>query len=118
MNLIFHRQPTRFAPRVSFPRSARRLALSFIVVFVCAVDLRSDIADDENTIYDYNPKHLWNRLHETLFVRTAADGKRLGIDRLDPLIWPGTKYLLVAPSHRQALVVLDEFLHFAASFLG
>ena len=111
MNLIFHRQPTRFAPRVSFPRSARWLALTFIGVFVCAIEVCSGAADDENTIYDSDPKHLWNRLHETLFVRTAADGKRLGIDRLDPLIWPGTKYLLVAPSHRQALVVLDEFLN-------
>ena len=30
-------------------------------------------ADGENTIYDSNPNHLWNRLNETLFERTARE---------------------------------------------
>ena len=111
MKLIFHRQPARLVPRVSFPRSARWFALTFIGIFSYAVDLRSDTADDENTIYDSNPKHLWNRLHEALFIRTAPDWKSYGIDRLDPLFWSSTKHLLVEPSHRQALAVLDEFLN-------
>src|SRR6266487_1346341 len=111
MKLIFHRQPARIVPRVSFPRSARWFALTFIGFFVCAVDVRSDTADDENTIYDSDPKHLWNRLQETLFIRTAPGWKSYGIDRLDLLFWSSTKHLLVEPSHRQALAVLDEFLN-------
>ena len=111
MKLIFHRQPARIVHRVSFPRSVRRLALTFIGVFVCAVDVSSRTSDDENSIYDSNPKHLWNRLHEALFIRTAPGWKSYGIDRLDPLFWSSTKHLLVEPSHRQALAVLDEFLN-------
>lgn len=30
----------------------------------------------ENTIYDSDTNHLWNRLNATLFERTAQDGKR------------------------------------------
>src|SRR5947209_2920895 len=85
MKLHVPRQTDRIVPRASSSRSARQVALTFIGVFVCAVEVCSVAAEDENTIYDSNPKHLWNRLHEALFIRTAPDWKSYGIDRLDPL---------------------------------
>ena len=62
------------------------------------------------TIYDPRPDHPWNRLHRALFVRTTRDGKELGHDALDPLLWPETGHLLVGRSHEDAVRVLDEFL--------
>jgi hypothetical protein len=43
-------------------------------------------------------------------MRTGPDGKEYGYDRLDPLLWMETKYLLAGKSHEQAIAVLDEFL--------
>jgi hypothetical protein len=60
--------------------------------------------------YDPKPDHLWNRLHTSLFARTTSDGKTLGLDELDPLLWPPTRHLLTGPSHDDALKLLDEFL--------
>jgi hypothetical protein len=67
-------------------------------------------AGGENTIYDSDPNHLWNHLNETLFERTAQDGKRYGLDELDVLYWPFTKNLLTEPSHDRAMAALDEFI--------
>lgn len=61
-------------------------------------------------IYDPDPEHLWNRLHEALFVRTGPDGADYGRDRLEPLLWRTSRHLLQGPSHRRLLSVLDEFL--------
>lgn len=61
-------------------------------------------------IYDPDPTHLWNRLNESLFLRTAADGKKYGLDQLDILFWHNTRHLLTDPSHHRALAVLDEFI--------
>jgi hypothetical protein len=62
------------------------------------------------TLYDPDPAHLWNRLHRALWVRTRPDGKEYGHDRLDPLLWLETKYLVEGKAHEQAVAVLDEFL--------
>jgi len=62
------------------------------------------------TIYDPDPQHLWNRLHRALWVRAGPDGKEYGHDRLDPLLWKKTRYLLEGKTHQQALAVLDELL--------
>ena len=64
----------------------------------------------DSAVYDPDPHHLWNRLNDTLFVRTAPDGTRYGIGRLDILYWTNTQHLLASPSHEQALQVLDEFI--------
>jgi hypothetical protein len=64
----------------------------------------------EATIYDPDSQHLWNRLHRALWVRTGPDGKEYGLDRLDPLLWMETKYLLEGKPQEQAIAVLDEFL--------
>jgi hypothetical protein len=60
--------------------------------------------------YDANPRHLWNRLNEELFVRTAPDDGRYGNAELDILFWSSTKYLLTSSSHENAIRVLDEFI--------
>ena len=61
-------------------------------------------------LYDSNPAHLWNRLHASLFVRVTADGREYGADRVDPLLWVGSRYLLQGPSHVQAITLLNEFI--------
>lgn len=62
------------------------------------------------TLYDPDSGHLWNRLHEALFVRVDPKTKeRLGEDILDPLIWRESKYPLVGESHAKILAMLDEF---------
>jgi hypothetical protein len=67
-------------------------------------------ATDRDGPYDSNPKHLWNQLSDTLFIRTAPDGARYGRGQLDILFWPGTRYLLTEPSHTAALRILDRFI--------
>ena len=61
-------------------------------------------------LYDPNPQHLWNRVHDTFHVRVAADGSEYGLDGVDPLLWSETRYLLTGDSHPRALALLDEFL--------
>jgi hypothetical protein len=65
---------------------------------------------EDSASHDADPHHLWNRLNDTLFVRTAHDGTRYGVGRLDILFWSNTRHLLTSPSHEQALAILDEFI--------
>ena len=62
------------------------------------------------TLYDSDPRHPWNRLHDALFVRTAPDGQRYGSGELDILFWSNTQHLLIAPSHETALRELAAFI--------
>jgi hypothetical protein len=64
----------------------------------------------QDRMYHADPAHLWNRLHRTLFVRVGPDGRTYGQDRLEPLLWVGSKHLLEGKSHQQAVAVLEEFL--------
>lgn len=61
-------------------------------------------------LYHSDPKHLWNRLHRTLFVRSAPDGTEYGYDRLDPLLWFRTRHHLDGRSHEKTVDILDEFI--------
>jgi hypothetical protein len=61
-------------------------------------------------LYDANPNHLWNRIHEGFHVRVGPDGSEYGFDTVDPLLWRETRYVLTGPSHARAIRVLDEFL--------
>ncbi len=79
-------------------------------VLLGAIVLEAADAPDGNTIYDPDPNHLWNRLNEALFVRTAQDEKKYGLDELDILYWARTTNLLAGASHQQAISVLDEFI--------
>jgi hypothetical protein len=68
-------------------------------------------------VYDPDPTHLWNRVHQALHVRltTARGGEEWLMqpelrpaepDELDPLLWHRSKYLLTGPdgAKRDALV--------------
>src|SRR5437773_7749630 len=61
-------------------------------------------------LYNDSPAHLWNRLHASLFVRVAPDGHEYGADRVDPLLWVGSTYLLQGPTHVQVVKLLKEFI--------
>lgn len=60
------------------------------------------------SLYDPDLEHLWNRLHTTLFVRVGLGGRTYyGLDRLEPLLWDDSKYLLDRRS--QVLALLKSF---------
>jgi hypothetical protein len=61
-------------------------------------------------IYDPDTAHIWNRVHSALFVRTGPDGRSYGQDRLEPLLWSDSRYLLEGRSADRAAAVLEEFL--------
>jgi hypothetical protein len=82
----------------------------FVIALLFSAGCAKASTPDENTIYDPNPNHLWNRINETLFERTAPDGKKYGLDEMDILYWGTTTNLLAGASHQQALAVLDEFI--------
>ena len=92
-------------------QSMKPMALVVVLcsgLFCPAVDAGSS---NTSTIYDPDPGHLWNRLNEALFARTAPDGNQFGLDEPDILYRAGTKHLLTAPSRQRAVQVLDEFIH-------
>ena len=61
-------------------------------------------------VYDSDPQHLWNRLHEILWHRVAPDERVYGHDRVDPLLWSQTRHLLQGPSRKAVRQVLRDFL--------
>jgi hypothetical protein len=69
----------------------------------------ADEASPSRAVYHTDPEHLWNRLHESLFVRIGPDGRTYGQDRLEPLLWAHSKHLLEERSHGRAMAVLEEF---------
>jgi hypothetical protein len=98
---------SRLAP---FDRLAFKLASFIAVACLALLFLSATHAADETpasrpTHYHADPEHLWNRLHEALFVRGA-----FGQDRLEPLLWTSSKHLLEERSHTRAMAVLEEFL--------
>jgi hypothetical protein len=80
--------------------------------YPCTEDVRpaSESLAGTVAIYDPVPSHIWNRLHATFFVREDLPGTELLPDALDSPFWYHTTYLLMQPSHKKALRVLDEFL--------
>jgi hypothetical protein len=62
-----------------------------------------------NAIYDRDPQHLWNRIHEAIFVRVGSDGREHGWDRLDPLVWTQSVHLTGGDSRERLVSVLNEF---------
>ncbi len=54
--------------------------------------------------------HLWNRVHATFFIRIGPDGRSYGDDRLEPLLWYHSNYLLEGKPAERAVAVLEEFL--------
>ena len=75
------------------------------------------------TLYDPDPNHLWNRLHQALHFRLTDMGnaekeqallpgdQSLHAYELDALLWPNrSTFLRFGEPHKTALTVLDEFL--------
>ncbi len=89
-------------------------ALGFYAVCSFRVTRMAEAADPPResprvTVYDPNPKHLWNRLHEALYVRLEGEG----LDdpgETDPLLWPGSPYQEKGERYKRAAAVLDEFI--------
>ena len=59
-----------------------------------------------DTLYDKDPKHLWNRLSSALITR-APEGKTIPPDLLDP---PHIELLFEGEANKQTISVLNEFL--------
>lgn len=61
------------------------------------------------TVYDPDPQHLWNRLHDAF--RSRTEDERAGDPwELDPFLWRNEKYLASEKGLKTALDVLDEFV--------
>ena len=69
-----------------------------------------DKTSSARSVYHADPQHLWNRLHEALFIRIGPDGRTYGQDRLEPLLWSHSKHLLDGSAHERVIAVLEEFL--------
>ncbi len=54
--------------------------------------------------------HLWNRVHAAFFIRVGPDDRSYGEDRLEPLLWHHSKYLLEGKPADRAVAVLEEFI--------
>ena len=95
-----------------------RLFISVMLLMVVPTTLRemavpaaaSESSEKTGALYDPNSTHIWNRLYDALLIREGPTGAKYGADSLDALLWRDTKHLLVQPSHRRALRVLDQFL--------
>ncbi len=61
------------------------------------------------TVYDPNPKHLWNRLHEALSGRLEGEGPD-DPGELDPFLQQGNPYREKGTQYKRAATVLDEFI--------
>jgi hypothetical protein len=95
--------------------SRRVLVLAVIAVIAASAALMPSRGAAQQSViappgvYHADPAHLWNRLHDALFVRTTADGQEYGRDRVEPYLWRGSKHLLGGDSHQRLLSVLAEF---------
>ena len=90
------------------------VAEATVICVVALIGAASWAADDSppqsRSHYHTDPDHLWNRLHEAMFVRVGPDGRAYGQDRLEPLLWANSKYLLEDRSHERVMALLEEFL--------
>lgn len=72
--------------------------------------LFGEAAFSQAPIYDPDPNHPWNRLHDVIYTRRDWVDQRIGADSLDPLRWRDTRYLRVNPSRAAAVAAADAFL--------
>src|SRR5262245_32936680 len=61
-------------------------------------------------IYSCVPDHPWDLVHRALRVPPGPDGREVGLDDLDPLLWWQSRYLLQEPALSRAVAALDGFL--------
>ena len=79
--------------------------LSFIVLLLISTPSRA-----EETWFDADPNHPWNRLRECFFVRASEDGSIYRREELEPPFQALSKHLLEGTSHERAITLLDDFL--------
>jgi hypothetical protein len=99
-------------------KNMKLLSIPILLCFLLKVMLQETRATPSNleesggapSIYDRDPKHIWNRLYDVFFIRKDQTNITYGMDTLDPLLWLKTEHLLAGPSHKRALSILDEFL--------
>jgi hypothetical protein len=60
------------------------------------------------TLYNADPYHPLNMMHETLFVRIGPNGEAYGADRMDPLLWKNSRFLLEGESLANATQALRD----------
>jgi hypothetical protein len=61
-------------------------------------------------LFSPDPQHAWNRLHRFFYVRTYSDGKTFAYDGLEAPLGRIGPFLTAGPSHKEALMLLDDFL--------
>ncbi len=54
--------------------------------------------------------HPWNRLHAAIARREVAAGQAIGLDEVDPLLWPSSSYLLEPERHAEVLAAIEAFV--------
>lgn len=64
----------------------------------------------DESLFDPDPNHVWNRLHRDLYSRPTPDGKLYDKEGLEPVFVRRSSFLTKGDSHQQALKRLDEFL--------
>jgi len=68
------------------------------------------VGQAEESLFDSDPKHVWNRLHRHLYARTTPDGQLYDQEGLEPVFVRRSRFLTEGVTHREALERLDEFL--------
>lgn len=84
------------------------MALRVVTLLLVAASANS-LAGQER-LFDENPQHPWNRLHQFFHVRTALDDARYDHEGLEPPIVPRSAFATTGDSHDEAIRLLDEFL--------
>ena len=94
------------------------VAIGVTALLVSVPRARADAASDAQKtdcaqFFPYSPRRdqLWNRIHRRLFNRVTFDGKILGCDELDPLLWKATTHVLAEPAYSETIALLDLFLN-------
>jgi len=63
------------------------------------------------SLYSHDSKHIWNRVQNNLLIRTGSDGSKWGCDEVDPLLWSGSKHVLLGAKYQETVALLHEFLN-------
>lgn len=61
--------------------------------------------------YSPDSNHIWNRVQNSMLLRTGFDGSKWGCDEVDPLLWLGSKHVLVGAKYKETVELLHEFLN-------
>jgi hypothetical protein len=77
------------------------------------------LSPDRIVTFDADPEHLWNRIHQALWVRHDDQGlAEYGYDVIEPLIWENSTHLSERAGFERALALLDEFNQFDGASLS